>query len=59
MSVKIYSGEDWARTVRAELLYWIQVRYELDGQPLSLQDAEDLLDRLDQEVDYLGGYIRD
>ena len=54
-----YDPEDWARNVRMELLYWIQVRYELDGEPLSFQDAEDLLDRLDQEVDYLGGYIRD
>lgn len=59
MHAKIYSGEDWAKTVRSELIYWIQVRYELDGEPLSYQDAEDLLDRLDTEVDYLGGYIRD
>ena len=59
MNVKTYSGEDWAKTVRSEIIYWIQVRYELDGKPLGLQDAEDLLDRLDQEVDYLGGYIRD
>jgi hypothetical protein len=45
--------------IRRELVYMIQLRYELDGKPLSLQDAEDLLGRLDQEVDYLGGYIRD
>lgn len=59
MSVKVYNEEEWASTVRSELLYWIQVRYEIDGKPLGIQDAEDLLGRLDQEVDYLGGYIRD
>ena len=49
---------DEKELIRRELIYMIQLRYELDGRPLSLQDAEELLGRLDQEVDYLGGYVR-
>lgn len=42
-----------------ELVDAIQRRYAIDGEPITLQEAERLLLRLDTEADYLGAYIND
>jgi hypothetical protein len=41
------------------LLELIRLRYKIDGEPLTEQEAQSLLDRLDQEADYLGAYVDD
>ena len=41
------------------LIQLIAERYEIDGHSLSDQEADELLQRLDTEADYLGANVRD
>lgn len=52
--------EVWELTPTGRLLSLIQARYRTyDDEPLTLEDAENLLARLDTEADYLGAYVDD
>jgi hypothetical protein len=44
-------------TDKGRLAVLIMKRYKIDGESLSLSDAERLIERLDQEADYLGAYV--
>ena len=45
-------------TNKGRLVVLIMRRYEIDGVPLSLEQAEGLLERLDTGADYLGAYVK-
>lgn len=44
-------------TDRGKLAVLLMRRYKIDGCPISLDDAERLIERLDTEADYLGAYV--
>ena len=46
-------------TNRGRMVAFIMQRYMIDGRSLTLEEAEDLLARLDTEADYLGAYVDD
>lgn len=46
-----------SEAVRRDIVELIQLRYAIDGASITMQDAEQLMDRLDQEADYLGAYV--
>lgn len=58
MTEEEIAHEVWELTPTGRLVSLIQCRYRTyDGEPLTLQNAEQLLGRLDQEADYLGAYV--